>query len=162
MLLRPARPDEAAELTELALRAKGHWGYDQDFLAACRAELTIAPAEVRARRTTVAEVDGRVLGFYTLDGGPPVAELGQMFVEPAVIGGGIGRTLWRHAVAAATELGITELTIDADPYAEGFYLAMGAVRTGVVPSGSIAGRELPRLAFATSGEGGRGWVACEA
>jgi hypothetical protein len=30
MNVRPARPDEADELTELALRAESHWGYDAE------------------------------------------------------------------------------------------------------------------------------------
>jgi hypothetical protein len=30
MKVRPASPDEADELTELALRAKSHWGYDAE------------------------------------------------------------------------------------------------------------------------------------
>lgn len=37
--------------------------------------------------------------------------------------------------------------IDADPNAEPFYRAMGAVRIGATPSGSIPGRELPLLEF---------------
>ena len=28
-IIRPARPAEAADLSELALRSKGHWGYDE-------------------------------------------------------------------------------------------------------------------------------------
>ncbi len=156
MLLRPARPGEAGLLSALALRSKGHWGYDDAFLAACREELTIRPADVAARRVTVATEsggDGRngtVLGFCTLDGEPPVAELGQMFVDPPHIGRGVGGLLWRHAVARAAAAGIGTLTIDADPFAEGFYLAMGAVRVGGVPSGSVPGRVLPRLEFAVS------------
>lgn len=146
MLLRPGRPEEAAALSELALRSKGHWGYDADFLESCRAELTMSPDDVTARRTVVAEVDGRPVGFYTLEGDPPVGELGQMFVDPAHIGGGIGRRLWQHAVATAEEVGMTGFTIDADPFAEPFYLAMGAVRIGSTPSESIPGRELPLLA----------------
>ena len=35
--------------------------------------------------------------------------------------------------------------IDFDPNVEGFYLRMGARRVGSVASGSIAGRQLPRL-----------------
>ena len=30
-IIRAARPDEAALLSELALRAKAHWGYDAIF-----------------------------------------------------------------------------------------------------------------------------------
>ncbi|MEE8490728.1 MAG: hypothetical protein V3S60_03740 [Acidimicrobiia bacterium] len=35
--IRPARRDELDLLSDLALRSKGFWGYDDDFLEACRA-----------------------------------------------------------------------------------------------------------------------------
>lgn len=146
-LLRPARPDEAALLSDLAVRSKGHWGYDADFLTACRDVLAIEPADITARRTTVAEVDGVIAGHYLIDGDPPDAELGQLFVDPPFIGRGVGRALWEHAVATASDVGIHTLVIASDPFAEAFYLAMGARREGTVASEVLAGRELPRLTF---------------
>ncbi|MBO0913105.1 GNAT family N-acetyltransferase [Streptomyces laculatispora] len=147
MRVRPGLPSEAAELTGLALRSKGHWGYDEAFLAACRDELTMAPADIDRRRTAVAEEDGRVLGFTTLEGAPPAGVLGMMFAEPDALGRGVGRLLFGHVVAEARRLGFARFTIDADPNAEGFYRAMGAVRIGATPSGSVPGRELPLLEF---------------
>ncbi|MFJ4693954.1 GNAT family N-acetyltransferase [Streptomyces sp. NPDC088766] len=148
VLLRPARAAEAGMLTDLALRSKAHWGYDAEFLEACRDELTVAANEVTLRRTTVADGDGHILGFTTLEGEPPTGVLGMMFVDPRAIGRGIGRLLFEHTVAAGRDLGFTRITIDADPNAEPFYRAMGAVRTGSIPSGSIAGRVLPRMVVA--------------
>ncbi|WSB47522.1 GNAT family N-acetyltransferase [Streptomyces cellulosae] len=146
MLIRDARPDEAGELTELALRSKAHWGYDEAFMASCREELTVRPSEVGERRAAVAERDGRVLGFTTVDGSPPEGALGMMFVDPSALGQGIGRALFAHALTMARAAGFHRLTIDADPNAEPFYRAMGAVRIGETPSGSIPGRVLPLLA----------------
>ena len=165
--IRAARPDEAAELSALALRSKAHWGYEQAFLDACREELTIPAEQVTARRTSVAVSSagvedvasdavvagpaggpGRILGFGTIEGEPPAGELGMLFIDPAVIGRGVGGALFRHLSATATELGFRRLTIAADPNAEPFYLARGAVRIGAVPSGSVQGRVLPLLALA--------------
>ncbi|MEU1487335.1 GNAT family N-acetyltransferase [Streptomyces sp. NPDC005752] len=143
--LRPGRPDEAAALTALALRSKAHWGYDEAFLAACVDELTVREGDTEGGRTAVAEGDGRVLGFATLSGEPPEGALGMMFVEPDAIGRGVGRILFEHTMAQAGRLGFEALTIDADPNAEPFYTAMGAVRIGATPSGSVPGRELPLL-----------------
>jgi len=42
---------------------------------------------------------------------------------------------------------MTRVVLDADPGAEPFYARFGARRTGEVPSGSIEGRMLPRMAF---------------
>ncbi|GHI99681.1 GNAT family N-acetyltransferase [Streptomyces olivaceus] len=140
--VRPARFGEARLLTELALRSKAHWGYDAAFLASCREELTLDDAELAGRRTAVAERDGGVVGFTTLEGEPPQGVLGMMFVDPDAIGEGVGRLLFAHAVEAAGTLGFTRFTIDADPNAEPFYAAMGGVPVGTVPSGSIPGRSL--------------------
>ncbi|MDX3327658.1 GNAT family N-acetyltransferase [Streptomyces sp. ME02-6979-3A] len=143
--VREGRPEEAAALTALALRSKAHWGYDAAFMAVCRDELTVRPDEVTARRTAVAERDGRLLGFTMLDGSPPEGALGMMFVEPDAMGRGVGRLLFTRTAARARRLGFVRLTIDADPNAESFYTAMGAVRIGATPSGSVPGRELPLL-----------------
>ncbi|MFJ7081690.1 GNAT family N-acetyltransferase [Streptomyces griseus] len=148
MRIRAGEAAEAAALTELALRSKGHWEYDAEFLAACREELTMRPAEVAARRTLVADEGGRILGFTTLDGEPPRGALGMMFVEPDTIGRGVGRSLFTHTMDEARRLGFTHLTIDSDPNAEPFYRSMGAVRIGATPSGSVPGRELPLLEVA--------------
>ncbi|MFF4173140.1 GNAT family N-acetyltransferase [Streptomyces sp. NPDC001744] len=151
VLIRPARATEAGVLTDLALRSKAHWGYGAEFLEACREELTVAANEVTRRRAVVAEREGRVLGFTTLEGEPPTGVLGMMFVDPRAIGRGIGRLLFEHTVAAGRDLGFTRLMIDADPNAEPFYRAMGAVRTGDVPSGSLTGRVLPRMVVTVQG-----------
>ena len=148
MILRAARPDEATKLSALALRSKGHWGYDETFLEACRAELTIRPETVKPHRTTVAEHDDQVIGFVTMEGHPPVGELGYLYVDPGHLGQGVGRTLWQHAVTTAESAGLEKFKIDADPHACDFYLAMGAILVGATPSGSIPGRSLPLLHYA--------------
>lgn len=157
VLVRPARSDEAGTLSALAYRSKAYWGYDRAFMAACREELTLFPPEIAGRRAAVAEQSGRVLGLITVEGEPPEGAVGMMFVDPPVIGFGIGRLLFTHALATARDAGFVRLTIDADPYAEPFYRAMGAVRVGTVPSGSLPGRLLPRLAVSVDGPppGGR-------
>ncbi|MGW5655033.1 GNAT family N-acetyltransferase [Streptomyces humi] len=140
--IRPARDEEAAFLSELALRSKAHWGYDAAFLDACRDELTLRGPDLASRRTAVAERDGSIVGFTTLEGEPPQGVLGMMFVDPDAIGQGIGRLLFTHAVETAQALGFTRFSIDADPNAEPFYEAMGGIPVSRVPSGSIPGRTL--------------------
>jgi GNAT superfamily N-acetyltransferase len=148
--LRPGRESEAAALSALALRSKGHWGYDQAFLEACRSELTLTAEQ--AAEATVAEVGGVAAGFALLaaadpdgDAGERVGELAMLFVDPTHIGGGLGRLLLDAAVRTARDRRWSRLRVESDPGAEGFYLAAGAARVGTVPSGSVAGRELPLL-----------------
>jgi N-acetylglutamate synthase-like GNAT family acetyltransferase len=141
---RAARPTEADELSELVMRSKAHWGYSDEFMERCREELRIHPGQMAASRLTVAEVEGRPVAVATLEGQPPEAELGSLFVDPHMIGKGVGRRLLKHMLAMARDAGIRTVVLDADPHAEPFYEAMGFVRVGVVPSGSIPGRTLNR------------------
>jgi GNAT superfamily N-acetyltransferase len=116
--------------------------------AACREELTLHADHLATNRTVVAEQDRRLLGVASLEGAPPVGELGMLFVAPEAIGHGVGSVLYRHVLATARGLGFTRLELDADPNAEPFYRAMGAEVVGTSPSGSIPGRLLPRMAVA--------------
>lgn len=146
--LRQARPDEHLAVSALALRSKGHWGHDAEFLEACRAELTWGPE--RMVEVVVAESDGAVVGFHLLEpveSEAHVGELAALFVDPPSIGSGVGRLLLRDALAHAVRRGWRAVRLDADPDAEAFYLSQGARRIGESPSGSIAGRVLPRLEF---------------
>ncbi|WP_260610799.1 GNAT family N-acetyltransferase, partial [Streptomyces sp. WAC06614] len=140
--IREARPEEAAALTALVLRSKASWGYDEAFLARCAPALRIGAGEVVARRVVVAE-DGRgtVLGVASLEGAAPTAVLGLLFVDPPAQRRGVGRALYRHALGRARELGVRRLVVDADPYAAGFYRAMGAVAVPVPAPTAVAGAE---------------------
>jgi hypothetical protein len=66
--LQRARPDEASMLSDLALAAKGFWGYDEAFIESCRAELTFSPDDVARRHFVVAVLGALVVGFYSVDG----------------------------------------------------------------------------------------------
>jgi GNAT superfamily N-acetyltransferase len=149
LTIRPARTTEADALSALAFRSKAHWGYSAEFMAACRAELTVHVGDIRAGRVLVAESDSALLGFYCLaeprDGR---AELDALFVDPAAIGRGVGRTLLREAVTQARARGALIVEIQADPHAEAFYVRAGARRIGERASGSIPGRLLPMLEIA--------------
>lgn len=144
--IRRAYLHEADALSDLALRAKAHWGYTDAFLEACRDELRVDPADVERGYVAVAEDDaaGRLLGFYVV--APSEAgggELTFLYVDPSEMNHGVGRALFTHALASAGSAGIEELRLDADPHAAAFYRHMGARYAGEAPSGSIPGRVLP-------------------
>jgi GNAT superfamily N-acetyltransferase len=143
--LRTPRRDEATALTELCLRSKAVWGYDEAFMRACREELTLTDATMQTSQLQVAEIDGLVVGIaqVTVKGG--LAELDKLFVEPSQLRCGVGRALFDWAKNTAREAGAVMLVIEADPGARGFYRRMGAVDSGTVPSTSIPGRLLPRF-----------------
>jgi ribosomal protein S18 acetylase RimI-like enzyme len=143
--IRTARSDEAAVLTGIAMHSKASWGYDADFLAACVPGLTVSPERIARDVYFLIEVDTKVAGFGSLLVDGDEAELTNLFVEPWALRQGYGEQLWQHAMSVAKSLGITRVRIESDPYAEGFYKAMGAERIGEAPSDAIPGRMIPLL-----------------
>lgn len=147
LLIRRGRPDEHEDVSALALRSKGYWGYSAEFLEACRAELSYDALICGSDMMWVATEGTRMVGFSLIQGAPPVGELAALFVDPPAIGTGCGRRLLVHSLRFAQARGFTRLVLDADPEAEPFYLHFGARRIGSSPSGSIPGRKLPRVEF---------------
>jgi GNAT superfamily N-acetyltransferase len=147
LVIRPARAGEAPALTELAIRSKAHWGYDVAFIEKVRPLLTFSEQDLVASPVYVLDAGGTAIGMYRLTGTPPSGELEDLWLDPDAIGHGHGRRLFAHALATASELGFDELTIEADPNAEGFYAAMGAARAGERRSPS--GRTLSLLQVRT-------------
>jgi len=147
-IIRRARPDEAALLSVLALRSKAHWGYDDAFMAACRADLTLSPDEIATTAVYVLEAVGQVVGFHQVRGDQEEAELTNLFIAPPAIGAWHGARLWHHAALLAAAQGHRALTVQSDPHAEGFYRAMGMATVGETPSTAIPGRVLPQMRIA--------------
>lgn len=152
MRIRPAEPEEAEALAAIAWAAKASWGYSATQLAAWRAELSPSPQSIRMRPTYVAEVESRIVGFYALDMDREPVELAHLWIQPAFMRRGTGRSLLAHAVQFLAAGGHASLHIDADPGAEPFYLAQGAVRVGVTraPIDSDPDRVRPGLLLTTS------------
>ena len=143
--LRRPRVEEADALSSLCLRSKAVWGYDEAFLEACRSELTLTPSQLCNGWFRVAEVEGEVLGLVQLALAGDTAELEKLFVRPESLNRGIGTALFAAAAEAARAAGAGQLVLAADPGAVPFYERQGARKAGKVPSGSIAGRWLPRM-----------------
>ena len=152
-----ANPDEAAALTDIAFAAKRHWGYPESWIESWRDLLTIQPEFIASHETYTAIVEGRPVGFYALARKDRRLDLGHLWVLPSAMGQGVGRSLFRHALARARDLGFRELEIEADPNAEGFYQHMGARRIGSrMREFGQQRRELPILIYEIdpNGQGG--------
>lgn len=153
-----ARPADARSLSALAMRSKSLWGYLTRFLAACRAELRVSPSALAGRDhiCVVARIGTAVVGFCLLSrDARRTWEVDGLFVDPARIRRGIGRSLLRAACHRALRAGARTLSIQSDPHAEGFYRAMGAEPAGSRASASIHGRRLPLLQLRLDAPGAR-------
>jgi catechol 2,3-dioxygenase-like lactoylglutathione lyase family enzyme/predicted N-acetyltransferase YhbS len=150
---RRARPDEAPALTELALRSKRHWGYDEAFMRMAREAMEVSAAFVADSVTVVAERGGAIAGFYSLAIEHDEPTLRELWIEPAAIGSGLGRKLWQHMLGSARRQGYPLVRLVSDPNAAGFYAKMGAEHVGAVESVAIRGRWLPLFEAAIASGG---------
>lgn len=151
--IRPARPGDAARLTQIAMAAKASWGYPASFMARCRAALAVDAAMIGEREFHLAEDKSGILGFYGFEAEPDGIGLSHMFVLPQASGQGIGRLLWNHAVERARKQGAASLIAVSDPNAAGYYARMGAAPAGSRPSEIDPARPLPiyRLRLSPAG-----------
>jgi molybdenum cofactor cytidylyltransferase len=147
--LRRATKADADAMSALALRSKAHWGYGAATMDAWRGALHVDPESLSSRYGYVAMVRDAMVAFYVIDPGEGAWTLDDLWVDPDFMGQGIGSTLMRHALATAWENGAQLVTVDADPNAEAFYVACGAVRVGEVaaPIEGDDARVRPQLEF---------------
>jgi len=128
VVIRGGAPEEGGRLKEIAVASKGHWGYDPQRVRdwADRGDFDRETLERLA--LFVAEADGRVIGWASVEPRGEVAWLADLCVKPAWIGKGAGTALFRRAADHAREGGARVLEWEAEPNALGFYEKMGARR----------------------------------
>jgi len=140
MQIRAALATEAGELTQIAFSAKAYWGYSNALMEIWRSNLIVSAESIHHLPSFVAEVHGRIAGFYQLKTTATPWELDHLWVRPEYMRQGIGRALLAHATQQAMAAGVPVLAIDSDPNAECFYLACGAHRVGSVAA-PLAGNQ---------------------
>ena len=138
--LRDARQNELPSLSALCLRSKAVWGYDDAFMIACRAELTLVPDELKSTQVQVAERDTILAGLTQVKVTETDADLLKLFVEPALLRSGVGSALFEWATARAKSLGAVRMVIEADPVPRLFTNAWAPVmRVSLPPNPSRDG-----------------------
>lgn len=150
--IRSVEPADSEALTVLAHRSKAHWGYPPEWVTAWTAELTLTPEYLRTHEGFVATTDAVPIGVCMLEidrfNGVD-AELAHMWIAPEHHGRGIGRQLVKRALASARLEAVSRVRVVSDPFAEPFYLRLGARRISEIPApmSGAACRVLPVLEF---------------
>ena len=143
MLIRPARPDEAETLTQLAIRSKRSWGYDDDFMRRVEPDMIVKPEYIARGFCLIAEEPGRIFGYVLLEMREHEAFLHDLFIEPDCFGQGLGTALFDRAVEYARAQRATRLILQSDPHAEAFYERFGMRCVARAASIVGGGRTLP-------------------
>ena len=130
VLIRPAIPEDAYALTQIALAAKRHWGYPERWMEIWTPQLTFTPEYFEEHESWVAIDGDQQIGFYTLQDKNGIAWIENLWVLPAYIGKGVGRQLFLHALELARQREYKTLQLEADPNAAGFYEKMDMHKIG--------------------------------
>lgn len=125
-----ALPDDSADLKEIAIASKGFWGYPEDMMSKWAQSPIITPQSIAIAVVYKAILENSSVGWYRLWDGSKIAILDDLWVLPAFIGQGIGRSLFMHAVSQARSEGSLAIELDADPNAVPFYEHMGCYKVG--------------------------------
>jgi len=144
---------DAEVLTEIAFKAKKHWGYPESYFDVWKDELTISSGYISKNIVYCAEWDEKIIGFYSIVFNPENFLTGEIFVEqgywlehifirPDFHRQGIGRKLINHAKKIAKSKNIEKLYVFVDPFAKGFYDKIKANFSRNSAS-SIKGRNIP-------------------
>lgn len=63
--LRDALTGECVKLSLLALRSKAYWDYNENFLEACREDLTLTEDYIETNHVYIFEKDEEIIGFFS-------------------------------------------------------------------------------------------------
>jgi GNAT superfamily N-acetyltransferase len=131
-----ARVDDAAELTQIAVRATRHDGYDDDAISRFMPALKVNLALIAAGLVLVAEDErGVPLGYVAFrpTGMGGLILLEGIFVDPVCSRSGVGTRLFAAAVEHCRKIAGSVILINSNPNSVGFYARLGAIRIGMTP-----------------------------
>ena len=129
--IRHARASERAALEALQRRSSMHHPMYRAQLAAHPEAIELPVEQIAAGLVRVAELHGAIVGFAALlERSGNACELDGLFVEPARMRTGVGRSLVADAERVARERGATRIDVVANPQALAFYEAVGFVTVG--------------------------------
>jgi GNAT superfamily N-acetyltransferase len=122
--IRPARPDEREQLEALQRRASLANANDRPHLEANPDAIHLPLGQIEGGHVTVAEREGRIVGFAAVLPEENHLELDGLFVEPELWRSGIGAALVEEATHEARRRGLA-LMVVANPHALDFYRRCG-------------------------------------
>jgi GNAT superfamily N-acetyltransferase len=126
VIIRPGRADEGARLKEIAIAAKGHWGYEPEKVREWANQGDFTPQRLRELIVFVADAEGVAVGWASLIPRGGIGWLEDLWIDPGWMGMGVGSQLFRRTADEAKALGARRLEWEAEPNAIGFYKKMGA------------------------------------
>ena len=123
MKIEKAIVEDAKELTELTIRSKSYWAYSKQQIEDWREDLTILESYITDKEVYKLISENKIIGYYSFFKlNISDLKLENLFVEPTLIGCGIGKKLMIDFFKRTQKIDFNKIILDADPNAEKFYL----------------------------------------
>src|SRR5262245_17588021 len=103
---------DSAQLKELAVAAKAHWGYTEEWMARWAQWINISEAFIQKYEVYKLMEGEYPLGWCALLLNDDYAHLEDLWVRPERIGTGLGRILFEYAANRARAGGATRMDLD--------------------------------------------------
>ena len=146
--VRLAVPEDTRELTDMIVRSKFYWGYDEKYRVQLSTILAVSRERANAGDCWVAEAEtGKPAAVCQFDSSATPPHLDLLFVDPPHIRKGAGSLLLDTLIFNARSRGINRFNLDADPNAAAFYLRKGGRIIGERESRIVPGQFLPVIEF---------------
>jgi N-acetylglutamate synthase-like GNAT family acetyltransferase len=130
-------------LTSITKKSKAYWGFSEDILKEWEHLLTVTKDYIEKNKVYKLVQNDQIIGYYSyLSVNENTIKLDNIFILPKFIGKGFGKILMNDFLENIKQLGITKITLDAEPNAEQFYKTFGFETIGQLES-SIKDRYLP-------------------
>jgi len=125
MIIEKAIPEDHQLLTEITKKSKAYWNYSEDLLLAWDEALTITQDYLNTHPVYKLVIDEKTVGYYSYQIEEQAIKLDNLFLLPQYIGKGMGRYLMNDFLNRIQKLNYQRIYLDAEPYAEGFYIKHG-------------------------------------
>jgi N-acetylglutamate synthase-like GNAT family acetyltransferase len=138
-----AEPTDNELLTSITKISKAYWGFSEEILQEWEHLLTITKEYIEKNNVYKLVQNDHIIGYYSyFSNDENTIKLDNIFILPEFIGKGFGKILMNDFLENIKQLGITKITLDAEPNAEQFYKTFGFETIGQLES-SIKDRYLP-------------------
>ena len=126
-----AEPARLPAINALIARSKAHWPWPEGYLERALPLLAITEAYLRENQGfEVLGPAGETLAFFAVEDAEDGVHLDHLWVDPPLIGQGVGRFAFQRLLRLAEDRGWREIDVLPDPPAEGFYSKLGFTDTG--------------------------------
>lgn len=137
--------NELESLNLLIKKSKAFWGYTEKFCQEFMKNWSINQDYFNDAKISVLVNDDSPIGVIGMSLKDTLPMLDYFFLEPELIGKGLGRKLWDHTLKISTENNWSFFQFYSDPNAEAIYKHFGAKKIGEFES--FPGRFVPIMEY---------------